>query len=251
MLPIYDMIRQAQQGEALRQMGRQFGLDDRQMADAIAALAPAFSAGLKRNTAAPQPMADFLSALAEGHHRRYFEDVQSAFTPQAISEGNGILGHLFGSKDLSRQIAAQAAQATGIGPEALKAMLPVVANVLMGGLFKQAMGEASEPSASAPPQSGNVIGDILKQMIRYQASGRTDLPEKPKPSPFPNPFAEMMDAMFAAPRDASDGAPAGNPRAGDAVFGQMFEAGREVQAGYQKSMEAIVNQYLEGMQRHR
>ena len=54
-----------------------------------------------------------------------------------MAEGNGILGHLFGSKDLSRAVASQAAQATGIGQQVLQQMLPVIASMIMGGLFKQ------------------------------------------------------------------------------------------------------------------
>ena len=69
-----------------------------------------------------------------------------------MAEGNGILGHLFGSKELSRAVAAQAAQATGIGQEMLKQMLPVIASMIMGGLFKQSTAQA-QPAARPAQQS--------------------------------------------------------------------------------------------------
>jgi hypothetical protein len=35
----------------------------------------------------------------------------------------------------------------------------------------------------------------------------------------------------------------------DDLFGPMFDAGKEVQQGYQKNMETIFDQYLQGMKR--
>jgi hypothetical protein len=48
------------------------------------------------------------------------------------ADGNGILGHILGSKDVSRQVAAQASARTGIGADVLKKMLPLVATLAMG-----------------------------------------------------------------------------------------------------------------------
>jgi hypothetical protein len=274
MMPLYDVMMQAQQGEAAKAMARQFGLSETQVSDAFAALAPAFSAGLKRNVQGPQHLGDFLAALSGGRHARYFEDMTAAFTPQGMTEGNGILGHLFGSKDLSRQVAAQAAQATGIGQEVIKQMLPVLAATIMGGLFKQSTGQMN---AASNPSSGNPLVDMMQQFMRMQTGYGTPPPQPAKEAT--NPFAEMMQAMFGqAPsspqrRDTSDApAPSDNPlgrifedmmaagmapfnqgapgtarkpdpepdhratpeRANpyDALFGQMFESGREIQQGY-------------------
>ena len=65
----------------------------------------------------------------------------SWLTPEGIADGNAVLGRLFGSKDVSRAIAAQAAQMTGIGQEIYKRMLPAMADTLMGGLFKETSGQ--------------------------------------------------------------------------------------------------------------
>lgn len=287
MMPIYDMMRQAQNGEAMRAMARQFGVSEKQIADAFAALAPAFSTGLKRNVDGPQPLADFLSALSDGRHRRYFEDLQAAFSPQGVAEGNGILGHIFGSKELSRQVAAEAARATGIAQETLKQMLPVMASMVMGGLFKQAMEETDRPE---PRQEPNPVGDMLREMQRWQtqmtAGSRPQNPPDPSPyaafgqmmesiigragaggsggagasaatgrsqsEPFAdNPFARIArDMMMAgvgrpeAPQPEPDQTAADGKRDPYAeLFGTLFEAGREVQAGYQKSVEAIFDQH--------
>src|SRR5690606_10837476 len=143
MLPLFDMLANAQNGNAINQMARQFGLSQQQAQEAMAALMPAFSQGLKRNAADPYGLGNFLSALASGQHAKYFENAAAAFTLQGMQEGNGILGHLFGSKELSRAVAAQAAQATGIAQQTLQQMLPVLASMIMGGIFKQATGQST------------------------------------------------------------------------------------------------------------
>jgi len=102
MLPLYEML--AQNSEATAQIARQFGLSQAQAQEAIEALVPAFSQGLKRNAADPYGIGAFLSAMSTGQHAKYYEDATNAFSQQGIAEGNGILGHLFGSKEVSRPL---------------------------------------------------------------------------------------------------------------------------------------------------
>ena len=115
MLPLIEMMMKAGGGEAMGNMAKQFGISQDQVQSAIEALMPAFSAGLKRNAADPMGMGAFLQALGTGNHANYFDNVQKAFNPAGVADGNNILGHLFGSKEVSRAVAAQASAATGIG----------------------------------------------------------------------------------------------------------------------------------------
>lgn len=57
-----------------------------------------------------------------------------------IKDGNGILGHIFGSKDVSRNVAGRAAEQTGISSAILRKMLPMVATLVVGALSKKASG---------------------------------------------------------------------------------------------------------------
>ena len=94
---------------------------------------------------------------------------RTAFSPQGVAEGNGILGHLFGSKDLSRAVADQAAQATGVGQEVLQQMLPVIASMIMGGLFKQSTNQIRRRRRLGG--AGNPLGEIIEQMMRQGGGG--------------------------------------------------------------------------------
>ena len=163
MQPLYEML--AQNGQAVELMARQYNLSQQQAQLAMEALMPAFSQGLKRNASDPYGVAGFLQALSTGQHARYYEDASRAFSPEGMAEGNGILGHLFGSKELSRAVAAQAAQATGIGQQVLQQMLPVIASMVMGGLFKQSTNQM--PGAQAGGLGGgNPLQEIIEQMMK-------------------------------------------------------------------------------------
>ena len=190
MQPLYDMLANAQNGAAFEQMARQFGLSQEQARAAVEALTPAFSQGLKRNASDPYGLGAFLQALSTGQHAKYFEDASRAFSPQGMEEGNGILGHLFGSKELSRAVAAQAAAATGIGQETLKQMLPVLASMIMGGLYKQSAGQAQA--------AGNPFGELFEQMMRQGGGMAMPRYEAPQPgaNPFDNPFGKALEGMF-------------------------------------------------------
>ncbi|WP_440981285.1 DUF937 domain-containing protein [Shinella sumterensis] len=273
MQSLYDMIMQAQNGNAVEIMARQFGLAQEQAAKAVAALMPAFSEGFKRNAANPYDMAAFMKALTTGEHAKYFEDVSKAFTPQGLAEGNGILGHLFGNKDVSRAIAAQAAQMTGIGQEIYKQMLPVMASTLMGGLFKQSFAPFF-PGAQAGGAPANPFAEMMQQWA--EASG---LAKKPEPAnPFDNPFTQAAQEFFGTKKEAPAANPftdnpfakafqdmmagmAGQPAASEkpqetnaapadafkSLVGTMFDTGLEMQKDYQRNVEAIFETMRNGM----
>ncbi len=289
MLPLFDMIMKAQaaNGDAMTAMAKQFGLTQQQTQQAIEALLPAFSQGLKRNAANPWDVGDFMQALATGNHAQYFEDVTRAMTPQGMAEGNGILGHLFGSKELSRAIAQQASAATGIGTEIFKQMLPILASTIMGGLYKQTTGQMQ-----AAGFGNNPFAEVIEQMMR-QTSGQQRRPEpQATPNPLDNPFGKVLQDMFggatgqtrqqapqsspmdnpwgrmfeemmkggfggatqrkAEPEPEPARTPSGRePNTYDDLFGQMFETGRQTRDQYNKTMDSVFDQFLRGMDRNR
>lgn len=269
MLPLFDMMLQAQNGRAMEEWARQFGLAQEQATKAIAALMPAFSTGLKRTAANPYDFTKFMGHLASGNYTAYFEDMGRAFTPEGVAEGNRILGQIFGSKDVSRAIAEQAERMTGIGQDVYKKMMPSLATAMMGGLMKQGMGQMpGQEFWTDSPQAR-----LIEQWM--QAAGFTPKPKVPDNPLFDNPFAQSMQSFFGqkpAGGDAANpftgmmeammdmmgqgSAPATTPPAGDKaqtaspagpltdMMNQMFDSGLEVQKSYQKNMDAIFETYL-------
>jgi len=141
---LFDMIAGAAGGSAMKQVGQQFGLSESQTQGALKALLPAISGGLKRNAAEPQGLEALLGALDKGNHDEYLDRPERLAEPSTVDDGNAILGHLLGSKEMSRQVASQASARTGVDTGILKKMLPVVAAMAMGSLSKQ----SKEPSVA-------------------------------------------------------------------------------------------------------
>lgn len=176
-LDLAEMIAQAQNGQGLEVLSRRFNLDEQQTRAAINQLAPPVMAGIRRETASPDGLAGLIRALAGGNHSRYLEGDETGI----VDDGNAILGHIFGSKDVSRGVAAHAAQTSGISDGTLKQMLPMVAAMIMGALGKKTMGGTGGgigdllgqvlgggtggPAAASPGTSGGGFGDILGQVL--------------------------------------------------------------------------------------
>ncbi len=278
MLPLFDMMMQAQNGAATEAMAKQFSLAQEQAAKAMAALMPAFSSGFKRSATDPYNFMGVMQDISSGNYAKYFEDMTKAFTPEGIADGNAVLGRLFGSKDVSRAIAAQAAQMTGIGQEIYKRMLPAMADTLMGGLFKETSGQIPQ---MANPFLNTDMGEMMQGWLRSIGFAPKQQPT-PQASIFDNPFTQAMELMFGAdsvkrekpapnnpfldnpfakafqdmmknfpmPAEPPKEEPKAKPAAGidmaayTEMFNAMFDSGLEVQKSYQKNMEAIFDSYL-------
>lgn len=230
---LVDMFMKGQGGQNIEALSRQFNLSQQQTQAAIEALMPAFSQGLQRNTADPMGMGAFVQALSSGQHANYFDNPSAAFNPSGIADGNNILGHLFGSKELSRAVADHAATTTGLANATLKEMLPVVASMLMGGLYKKSTGQF----AAAGLGGGNVIGDLIEQMMR-QGGG---MPGGGQPTgtqqtaPGANPWGQILESMLgggAGQQPQGQGNPAGNNPLGQ-IFEEMMRGGFPGSAGPQ------------------
>ena len=146
---ILETILAAQGGGGVRQMADRFGLEQGQAQSAIEALLPMLAGAVNRNAQQPGGLEGLLGALSDGHHQRYLDDPSTLQDESTIEDGNAILGHLFGDREVSRQAAVRASAQTGIGADVLRKMLPMLAAMLMGGLSKGASqgGMFGSPSA--------------------------------------------------------------------------------------------------------
>jgi hypothetical protein len=162
-MDLLSMVLNAGGGDAVRRLAQNFGLDENQTSSAVSNLLPALGQGLARNATSPGGIESLMGALASGGHERYIDSPETLGSEGTIQDGNGILGHILGSKDVSRQVASNAAAQTGIGADVLKKMLPVVAAMAMGALSKQRSSTDLQTPGSSPAPEGLVgmLGQFL------------------------------------------------------------------------------------------
>jgi hypothetical protein len=231
----FDLMRQAQGGTAMDNMARQFGLTPQQTQAAMAAFMPAFALGLQRTASNPETMAQFARLMTAGHYPNFFESAAQAFSPQAKQEGSSALQQLFGSEEVSRQVAQQAAAFSGIATDVMQQVLPLMAAILMGGMAKMAGGPAPAPAPQAPSQAG--LGAWADMWSGVLKAGQPQVAAQP---PAAASFEEMMATFLGKPKPPEPAPEAQKPDP-FAAFGQMMEQGREMQEQYLASLKSILD----------
>jgi hypothetical protein len=241
----FDLMRQAQTSAALDAMARQFGLSGDQTQKTIAAFMPAFVMGLQHATGANDPARLFQSMMSGGY-QNFWQAAGNPFTPQAQHEGRKLLDQIFGSDEVSRRVAHQAAGYAGISADTMQQMLPLLAGLLAGGMSQwmtahaQAMQGFGAPPESAREQApSNPWADLWAGWMKPPA------PEKKQSA---NPFEEMMAGFlqmspFPKPPEQPAPAPTGPGWEG------MMEKGREMQTQYLASLQSIFEDAWKGDQK--
>ncbi len=153
-------------------MASQLGITPDQAANGLKDLIPALSRGITKNTQQEGGLEALQRALETGNHGRYIERPEVLGQPEAIEDGNGILGHIFGTKDVSREVSQRAAQNSGLTAGIIKKMLPMAASILMGTLGRRMLGGAG---GGAGGLLGNVLGGLLGGGGGRRASGMAGL----------------------------------------------------------------------------
>ncbi|MEM6640660.1 MAG: DUF937 domain-containing protein [Pseudomonadota bacterium] len=169
-MSLLKSIIEAQGGDVLKQLAGNFNMNTEQAGQAVSQLLPALTGGIKKNMGSADGLGALMGALQKGNHSQYLDNPSALTTSRAVDDGNGILGHILGSKDASRQVAAQAAQNTGLDVNQLKKMLPMVAAMAMGGMSKQVQGQ-SQTGASQGGGLGDMIGGALGSLTGGGNSG--------------------------------------------------------------------------------
>ena len=144
-----------EQGGGLAQISRQFGLDEAQTRAAVEALGPVIGAGISRKAATGGGLADIIAGMVNS------SQIDDPGLDGRTGVGNDILGQIFGSKDVSRGVAQQAAGLSGVGASLLKKMLPVITTMVMGYLAKRMLGGGGSAGRSGGGGLGDILGDIL------------------------------------------------------------------------------------------
>jgi hypothetical protein len=174
-MQITDILKQM---GGIQSMARDLGIDERQATAGAAALLPAIMSGFKKQAQAQPTGLDGLGGLLGQLGGGGLLD--NVLSPQATDVGRGddVLGQIFGSRDVSRTVAADASKRSGLDPALLKKMLPILAMLVAGYMAKQGSGQQASSGGL-----GGLLGGLL---------GGAGSPSSPAPNA-PGGLASMLD----------------------------------------------------------
>jgi hypothetical protein len=143
----------------LQSMAQELGVSESQARSGAAALLPAILGGFKKQTQSSglDGLGGLLSQLGGGG---LLDNVLSP-EPTDVGRGNDVLGQIFGSKDVSRTVAQDAAAKSGLNPSILKKMLPILAMLVAGYMAKQHGGSPGAQSQGGGGVLGGLLGGLL------------------------------------------------------------------------------------------
>ncbi len=141
----------------LQSIARELGISETQAASGATALAPAILGGFKKQAQAPAGLEGLGGLLGQLGGGGLLDNVL-AKEPTDVGRGNDVLGQIFGSKDVSRTVAQNAASQSGLDPSLIKKMLPMLAMLVAGYMAKQG-GAAGRPAGSAGLEG--MLGGLL------------------------------------------------------------------------------------------
>lgn len=148
-------------GDTVGAIASSLGMDSGQTRQVMEKLVPALSAGIKKNASSADGLASLTKALQSGNHSQYLSDPSRLASAAGVTDGNAILGHILGSKDMSRNLASAASQNTGVDASAIKKMLPMVAAAVMGAMSKQGQATAGLGQQTGQTNLGGLLGSFL------------------------------------------------------------------------------------------
>jgi hypothetical protein len=156
----------------LQAMARELGVSDTQAANGADALLPAILGGFKKQTQSQPTGLEGLGGLLGQLGGGGLLDDVLAPQPTDVSRGNDVLGQIFGSQDVSRAVAQNAASQSGLAPALLKKMLPMLAMLVAGYMAKQPdAGTEARPTSAQPSSAGGGLGGLLGSLLGGQVAG--------------------------------------------------------------------------------
>jgi len=170
-MDLLELLKSAGGRDSISEVGKSVGLGSGDTAKLVESLAPALMRGLQKNASDSSGLDGLAKALQTGGHDRYIDSPELLRQGAARMDGNKILGHIFGSKDVSRNVAGQAASETGIDASLIKKALPLIAGLAMGAMNKKTGGGREIGSSAGGLGS---LGDLFSAVTGGGKAGMLD-----------------------------------------------------------------------------
>jgi hypothetical protein len=154
----------------LRSIARELNLGEEDAAKAADALGPAVLGGFRKQAEANPQGLDGLNGMLNSVGGSGLLDSLLSSTPTDTASGNNVLEQIFGSKDVSRAVAQNAASQTGQDPSVLKKMLPMLAMLVAGYMAKK----RGAGTATFSSDGGAGLTGMVDSMRRHRSEEDAD-----------------------------------------------------------------------------
>ncbi len=160
-------------GGGVDQIARSVGVSGGDVTNVLAGALPAMMAGLNRNAASSGGANALLGALDRDHDGSVLDDVMGFLGGGGnISEGAGILGHIFGGREANIEQAVS--KSSGVDMGSVTKIMAMVAPLLMGSLGKAksqqgldasglaaALGQQEQVARKVSPSAVDMFSSLL------------------------------------------------------------------------------------------
>lgn len=256
MMNLFEIMQQAQGGNAYNNLAQQFGIGPEQAQKAVESVLPAFSLGLEQQAQTLEGWSNILSSLSQSQGSAQFYDSDGDGIPDSMeNDGQNALGGLFGTPEMTQAMANQAAQFAGLPATIMQQMLPVIASMVIGGLLKGATnsglgGILGQMMQGGQGNLGNILGGMFGQAPQQNSGGLGNIFGQMMGGGQPQQqgglggiFGNILGSMVGG-RRAPEPAPAQDPvSAGLDMLKGMFQSGQQVQNAQIDAFRQVFEQF--------
>ncbi len=150
----------------VRSVAGQLGVNENQASSAVNIAIPAILAGMTRNAQSPDGAASLNNALESKHDGSLLDNLSGILqgqTQELQSDGDGILGHVFGNKRPA--IEQGIAQKSGLSMDKIGPLLAILAPIVMAYLGKEKR-QTNTGSGGLGDLLGGLLGGGSQQQSR-------------------------------------------------------------------------------------
>jgi hypothetical protein len=210
MFSLYEILQGAHGGQAIENLAKQFNISPEEADAAVKALTPALSEAFLSKSSEPHALGSMFSALEENHHALAFADPAASQSSATIEMGAEILSQIFGQRHVEEAVVQRASAASGVAPDLLEKMLPVLVSMIFGGmansLKNQGLGPVLAQLTQASGQGG--LGSILGQILGGGQPQPAPAPSAPAPAPSSSGVGGILGSLLGGLLSRSGSAPA-------------------------------------------
>ncbi len=257
MFNLTEIMQAAQDGQGINNIANHFGLSSEQAQAAVQALMPGMSMGLQNQAASSGGLASIIEMMTGGAHHEAFNNPEATAAPQTSSAGADILHQIFGGQTGAEAIAQHASNASGLSTSIIKSLMPVVASMVMGGLFKGASNNglggllssltgSGAANMGAQAAQGGMLGGLLGSLmggahVAQPAAAQGGLNDM---------LGGLMGSLMGGVQSAAAqpaASPSSNPNSsnpmatGIEMLQSMLNHGQQVQTAHTNALQDILN----------